>query len=330
MRICSTRRGFRRTALRAAAAICAGFLLATFVAPASRVPRPSLVSVGAEPVTFEGDPRRRHGALVFLEGWELSSGDRRFGGVSAMHVEGGEVLALTDTASVLRFPIPRRPGALPLRIERLSGGPGSGLSKGDRDIEAMALAGGRLWALFEGRNQIWRYGGHGRRAEAAAAISGLSRRRGPEAMVRLADGRFLVVGDDSPAGDGTVPLLLFAGDAALAGTHVRRLRYRPPAGYRPSDAALLPDGRLLLLHRRWSLLGGWEAVLTVADLGALGSGAPLEGRVVAQFSGATAADNLEALSVTREAGRTIVWIASDDNFNPLLQRTLLLKFALAR
>jgi hypothetical protein len=36
---------------------------------------------------------------------------------------------------------------------------------------------------------------------------------------------------------------------------------------------------------------------------------------------------MEALSVTRELGRTIVWIASDDNFSPL-QRTLLLKFAL--
>ena len=40
-------------------------------------------------------------------------------------------------------------------------------------------------------------------------------------------------------------------------------------------------------------------------------------------------DNMEALSVTREGDRTIVWIASDDNFNPLLQRTLLMKFALA-
>ena len=38
-------------------------------------------------------------------------------------------------------------------------------------------------------------------------------------------------------------------------------------------------------------------------------------------------DNMEALSVTVENGRTIVWIASDDNFFPL-QRTLLLKFAL--
>jgi hypothetical protein len=311
--------------------VIAGFLLATFVAPSERARPPGLISVDAEPVSIEGDPRRL-GALVFLEGWHLSSEDRRFGGVSAIHVEGREVLALSDTASVMRFPIPRRAGPLPLRIERLSSGPGSGLGKGDRDIEAIAVAGGLLWTLYEGRNQIWRYGGRGRRAEAAAAIRGLTRRRGPEAMVRLADGRFVVVGDDAPARDGTVPLLLFAGDAAQAGTLVMRLRYRPPAGYRPSDAALLPDGRLLLLHRRWSLMRGWEAVLAIAEFGALGSPgsrAQLESRVVAEISGTAAAENLEALSVTREAGRTIVWIASDDNFNPLLQRTLLLKFALA-
>jgi hypothetical protein len=311
--------------LRAAAALGAGLLLATFVAPSDRARRPGLASLTARPLALGGEPRL--GGLVFLEGWRLASGDTRFGGLSAMHVAGDEVIALSDTASVFRFPLPRRPGSLPLRIERLSRGPG-GLGKGDRDIEAIAVAEGRLWALYEGRNQIWRYRGAGWRAEAAAAISGLSRRRGPEAMVRLPDGRFLVVGDDRPAADGTVPLLLFAGDPALAATPLRRLRYRPPAGYRPSDAALLPDGRLLLLHRRWSARRGWESALTVASLGGLGAAAPLEGRLVAAFTDATAADNMEALSVTREGGRTIVWIASDDNFNPLLQRTMLLKFAL--
>ena len=39
-------------------------------------------------------------------------------------------------------------------------------------------------------------------------------------------------------------------------------------------------------------------------------------------------DNMEGVSATIENGRTIVWLVSDDNFTPL-QRTLLLKFALA-
>jgi hypothetical protein len=37
---------------------------------------------------------------------------------------------------------------------------------------------------------------------------------------------------------------------------------------------------------------------------------------------------MEALAVERDGARTIIWIASDDNFNPM-QRTLLMKFALA-
>jgi len=38
-------------------------------------------------------------------------------------------------------------------------------------------------------------------------------------------------------------------------------------------------------------------------------------------------DNMEALSIVSEGDKIIVWIASDDNFNPL-QQTLLMKFAL--
>jgi hypothetical protein len=36
---------------------------------------------------------------------------------------------------------------------------------------------------------------------------------------------------------------------------------------------------------------------------------------------------MEALSVTRDGGRTILWMASDDNYNSV-QRTLLLSFFL--
>jgi hypothetical protein len=90
---------------------------------------------------------------------------------------------------------------------------------------------------------------------------------------------------------------------------------------------LLPDGRLALLNRRFSLLGGFTARLTIAALPKAAEGALITGPVAAAFEGSVTRDNLEALSVTREGGRTILWIASDDNYNPL-QRTLLMKFAL--
>jgi hypothetical protein len=317
--------------------LAAGFLLGTFAWPVDRPqpPRPPMTRMTAEPVPLDaGDPqRRRLGALTFLEGWRLSSRDVRFGGVSAMHVERGIVTALSDSGSIFRFPVPRRAGAMPLRIDRIPRGPGTGRRKSDRDAEAMAVAGGRAWVAYENWNAVWRYRLPGWRFEAAAApaaLDGLPFARGPEAMARLADGRFLVFGEGPDAGDGTTPLLLFAGDPARAATRALRLRYRPPPGYRPTDAALLPDGRLLVLNRSFGVFSWWRAVLTIGNPRRLRAGAVLEGREIASFTGSVTVDNLEALSVTRESGRTILWIASDDNFNPLMQRTLLFKFALGR
>jgi hypothetical protein len=51
----------------------------------------------------------------------------------------------------------------------------------------------------------------------------------------------------------------------------------------------------------------------------------IETEEVAAFDPPLTRDNMEGLAVTQEAGRTILWISSDDNLIPL-QRTLLLKF----
>jgi hypothetical protein len=148
--------------------------------------------------------------------------------------------------------------------------------------------------------------------------------RGSEAMVRLPGGRFLVFSEGSEGGS---PVLMFAGDPAVAGTKAMTMRYRPPDGYRITDAALLPDGRLLLLNRRVTFVEGISAKLVVAALPGPVPGATIVGEEIADLRSPLTIDNMEAMSVGREGGRTIVWLASDDNFNPL-QRTLLLKFAL--
>jgi hypothetical protein len=150
---------------------------------------------------------------------------------------------------------------------------------------------------------------------------------GPEAMARLADGRFLVFGEGLNDLRATSDAVLFDGDPAEARTPAFSLRYRRVPGYRVTDAALLPDGRLILLNRRFAWLEGWSAVVTIADPRGLRAGETLAGREVAALRPPSSVDNMEALSVTVENGRTIVWIASDDNFFPL-QRTLLLKFEL--
>jgi hypothetical protein len=66
----------------------------------------------------------------------------------------------------------------------------------------------------------------------------------------------------------------------------------------------------------------------LVDKPRLDAGAILNGREIAHLEAPITTDNMEGLSVTRENGRIVVWIASDDNYMGI-QRTLLLKFALA-
>jgi hypothetical protein len=317
--------------MRILAALLCLFLLATF-APLSLYhedPPPDRTILVFAPVQLDrGSPARRTvGRLVWLAGWEIESNDPRFGGLSAIHVGPEGVTAVSDAGSLIRFSLPGTPART--RIEPLPAGPGSWDVKGDRDAESMVVHGGTAWIGFERSNAVWRYRRGDWRSESAAAPRAMRKwrsNRGPEAMVRLAGGRFLIF---SEGGGRESPVLLFDGDPALPGTNATALRYSPPAGYLVTDAALLPGGRLLVLNRRATWYGSLSAKLVIVTLPRLEPGALLRGTEVATLSSPLTVDNMEALSVTREGGRTIVWIASDDNFNPLLQQTILLKFALA-
>lgn len=313
--------------------LAAWLLLATFAPvnlhrPAMPPPHATLMF---EPVAlYPGDEQaKRVGGLVYLGGWSIKSNDFRFGGISAMHVGEREILAVSDAGSLFAFARPDRTGAPALRIGALPDGPGSALRKSDRDAEAMAVQDGHVWIGFERSNAVWRYAREDMRPEASAAPPAMRKWRansGSEAMLRLGDGRFLIFSEGNRTGR-TSEVLLFDGDPAAPHAAARRLRYRPPEGYRITDAALLPDGRLLFLNRRFAWFEGISAKLGIARPPKLDGDSVLSGIGLADLRAPATIDNMEALSVTREQGRTIVWIASDNNFNPL-QRTLLLKFAL--
>lgn len=322
----------RSRLLRVAALLAALALLATFIPPAEPppLPLPKTSRLAFAPVLIDrrSDERRQVGALRYLEGWSLSSNDPRFGGISAMHVADGRVAAVSDAGGLFRFPLPGQPGKL--RIASLPERSALALRKQDRDAEAMTVGAEGAWVGFERSNVVRRYSADWSRLEAAARPPAMRRWRanaGAEAMVRLGDGRFLIF-SEGRSGRPESPAVLFAGDPAIPGMAATRFRYRPPGGYRITDAALLPDGRLLLLNRRYDFVAGVSAKLCIASVGDIASNVAMTCDVVAELRAPLTIDNMEALAVTREGGRTIVWIASDDNFSPL-QRTLLLKFALA-
>ena len=322
-----------RRAMRILAALAALPLLTTFAPPSLYsgpvYPDRATIAFQAVPLDEDDPARRRLGSLSYLGGWAISSNDPRFGGISAIHIEDGMVLAVSDAGSLIRFSLPGA-GPASIDVRPLPDGPGSAGSKLDRDAEAMTVHEGRAWIGFEQRNAVWRYRLGDWRSDVATRPPAMRRwpsNGGSEAMVRLPDGRFLVFSEDRLRRDGTSEVLLFAGDPALAETPSTSLGYRPPKGYRITDAALLPDGRLLFLNRRFRILEGVSAKLTVGPFPPASGDEPLGGAEIAHFEEPVTVDNMEAMDVTREGGKTIVWVTSDDNLNAL-QRTLLLKFAL--
>lgn len=308
-------------------------LMPTYSGPALRPVLGREARLEAEPVLLYPDQpeRRRAGALTFLDGWELTSDDRAFGSLSAMRLQDGVFTAISDVGGVVRFAVINgKPQAL--GFYDLPDGPGRGAEKEHRDAEALATnpSSDTLWVAFERFNAIWRYSADLGRAEGGARPEAMRRwpdNGGAEAMLRLASGRFLVFSERGLRRGDAREALMFAGDPTLPGAKPTRFFYRAPPGYRITDAAQLQDGRVVTLNRRIGWLIDISAKVAIFDPRVIRPGATIEARVIASFKRPMTVDNLEALAVSQEKGRTILWIASDDNFL-WLQRTLLMKFAL--
>ena len=138
---------------RIAFLLVAGLMLATYVPPGPPPPppRPEAASLSFQPVTLNPDDpgQRRVGGLVFLEGWAIASDSARFGAISAMHVENGRVLAMSDAGSVFRFALPGH-GPARVAIVPLPRGPGRATRKSDRDTEALLVRAMNCWSPSSG------------------------------------------------------------------------------------------------------------------------------------------------------------------------------------
>ncbi|MFD1787723.1 esterase-like activity of phytase family protein [Sphingomonas floccifaciens] len=275
---------------------------------------------------------RRLGPLTYLGGVQLSSRTWAFGGYSSLLVRGNRFLLLSDGGLTLRFTMGDdwRPHAI--SVGTLPAGPGTGWRKQERDSESMIAdpRTGELLVGFERYNELWRYDAGLTRAirhHAPSAMGRWPRNGGAEAMASLRDGRTLVFSEDrdAPGGIGK-EALIFAGDPTDPAVLPERFTFVPPDDYIPTDAAVLPDGRLLVLVRGFALFDLFTAKLVLVDPATIRTAASVRGREIASFTGDVIHDNFEGLAVTREGDATILWVLSDDNgLNPI-QRTLLLKF----
>lgn len=240
--------------------------------------------------------------------WQVGGDDPRIGAVSALALDESGFVAVTDSGVVIRFP---RPGSGPATalVNELPAGPATPGFKFNRDSEALVadpLARG-WWVAFENLNQMWLYDAGFTRALARVDFGAARWRRnqGIEGLAAAPNGilAFPEAGDD---------IVLWDGRKA---TNVRLKR---PLG-QISEAARLPGGGLIVIHRIVSPLGFANAVTLLNPLPGGGFSTarsfPLRG---------TGGDNFEALAAERLGdGGTRLWLMTDDNFQRPL-RTLLI------
>jgi hypothetical protein len=260
--------------------------------------------------------------------WVLESDDRRFVGYSALVVgTGGRLRAYSDSSRWLEFDPPDRPGS---RAPQFGAVPGYEPT-GHNDLESATRdpASGLTWLGFEHLNSLRRIGPDAEQVASARppAMADFRRNGGAESLVRLPDGRFVVIAESA---HWRYPLrrtgLLFAKDPVID-DRAARFVFVPPLAFNPTDAAALPDGRVLILTRGLSP-GGWppfRSKLLIADAADIRPGQVWEWQELADLSGLVPPENYEGLAVERRGPGFVLWLIADANRSAVLQRTLLVK-----
>lgn len=282
------------------------------------------------------------GRLDYVGGLTLLSDDPRFGGWSSMVLspDGRHIVLISDMGWWLTAEIARdgdrltglshvEIGALPATDGRPLGG-----DKLGGDAESMALLpDGSILVGFEQQHRIQHYPA---KADGSLPLRGLPdllpippdlakapANGGLEALDAWPEGGYIGFSEELMDGEGHHRGWLFgAGDKAI-----RPLSLAAVSDFRPTDLRMLPGGDALLLERRYDMIRGPGARLSILRAGEIAAGT-IAGDELARLPAEMNTDNYEALGVWRDgSGHTRALILSDDNFNPL-QRTLMLEFIL--
>lgn len=256
--------------------------------------------------------------------WQYDADSTRFGGFSALTALGpGKLRAFSDRGYRMTLTEPDRPDAS-AQLNRQFVEPGKEWDLWDIESVTRDPATGTYWLGYEQTHTIHRF----TIASKADGLRDLGKEvdwpdnSGIEAMVRLDDGRFVLLPEHQGEG------LLFAGDP-VDGGKPQTFRITVPAkGFAITGAKQLPDGRLLVLMRKvtlsWQI--GWppfESLLAIGDVPK--AGGVFAPQIALRLDNVLPRDNYEGLAVReREDGRIDVWIIADDNFS-VFQRNLLAK-----
>ena len=306
---------------------------------------PTRIVIHATPITsFDNrDPSQtRFGLLDFRGGLVLTSPDNAFGGISGLHVEpdGSHFVAVTDRGSWLRGRIVyqdgKPAGIADAELAPILGQNGKPLAAhGWFDAESLTELDGKFYVGIERVEQIVRfdYRKSGLRARGEPikvppdfktfvfnkSLECLA--AGPKGSALA--GNLIVVTEHSPDAAGNHRAFL------IKGGQVARFSVKRSDDFDISDCTVLPPGDLLLLERRFSVARGVAMRIRRVPLAAIKPDALVDGAPLIEADLAYQVDNMEGISVHRNArGETVLTLVSDDNFS-VIQRNLLLQFTLA-
>lgn len=308
--------------------------LAVFIAlfSSATAAEPLALTVQAVLLNPEVPAQQRLGNLRWRGGLEISAANPNFGGLSGLLLspDGKDMTAVTDRGyrltAKLHYDRSFLTNVSEAAIAPLLNPKGKALKgKKNQDAEALALqADGAVLVAFERNHRVLRYSGGDESPSLISLPPALfdgDKNDGIEALVTLNDGALLAIVEGPEETGDTAAYLRREGTW-------HTLSYQRQGLYRPSGATRLPDGDLLVIERRFTLLGGPSIRFVRIAVETIQPDARLQGAVMAVLQLPLTVDNIEGVDARLGAkGETLITVISDDNFNPL-QRTLLLVFAL--
>jgi hypothetical protein len=335
-----------KTVISRIAAFLAILALALIPAAAQPPRDPGLQKIDIKAQAIEVfDPRNpkqtRFGALDFRGGLSLESPTKEFGGISAIRVaaDGQNFLSLTDKGNWLRGRIVYR-GTVPIAIRDAEMAPILGPDRlplkrrGWYDTESLAEDGGTLYVGIERVQRIVRFD-YGRDGLLARGIPIPV----PPAFRTLPSNGSLECLVMPPQGGPLAGTLIAISEQGLdaRGNHLSFLigggndgtfALKRADDFDVSDCARTPNGKLLVLERRFSWTSGFAMRIRSVPLTSIKPGATVDGPALITADMGSEIDNMEGLSVHRAPdGALVLTLISDDNFSPL-ERTVLLQFTL--
>jgi hypothetical protein len=348
MRLALSRRRFLKFS---AAGLSAGALPGASCAQAATAARdrftvtaPVSIEVNARPLpSFDTRDRAnvRFGELQFRSGLVLTSSFPGFGGLSALRLDpnGERFMAVSDKGSWFTGRIVysgrEMKGLSDVEAAPLLGPDRRPITaRGWYDSESLALDGSVAYVGLERVNQVLRYDlakgftrAPGEIVPLPPAARKLPNNKGLETLVMVpkglpSAGTLIAISERGLDAQGNIIGFLIGGKTP------GQFAVRRTDNFDISDAVLLASGGLFLLERKFSWLSGVGIRIRQVALASVTPGALLDGPEIFHADLGNEIDNMEGIDAhTTAEGETVLTMVSDDNFS-LLQRTLLLQFAL--